>query len=60
MVVQHLGSGERVRMRCRDSVLEIAVQDQRVAVLHSNRVSIYQVHDMNDTLSMLQPFLSES
>ena len=45
VVVQHMITGERVRIRCRDSVLKLAVLVQRLAVLHPDRVTIFQVHD---------------
>lgn len=43
MVVQHMLSSERVRLRCRGTVLRIALLDRRLAVQLSDRVSIYQV-----------------
>lgn len=43
MVVQHMLSSERVRLRCRGTVLKLALLDRRLAVQLPDRLSIYQV-----------------
>ncbi|KAG0630495.1 hypothetical protein M758_1G182500 [Ceratodon purpureus] len=43
VVIQHLITEEKVRIRCRDYIKKIAVYQERVAVQLSNRIVVYEL-----------------
>ena len=52
VVIQHLGTDQRVRIKCRDYVRRISVYRSRVAVQLPDRIIIYDPDPSQDADSM--------
>jgi intraflagellar transport protein 122 len=54
VIVQHLITDKKVRIRCRDYIKKIAVYQDRLAVQLPSRVIIYELRDPKDSIKSKQ------
>ena len=52
VIIQHLVTEEKVRIKCRDYIKKIAVYRDKIAVQLPDRVLIYQLNTPNDDADM--------